>query len=201
MEKDKFRRNSFENNESAEQQGEVKKSKESKSCLETESQTELNELNDTCETSLPDKIETIVNQRYENDNSDPGNVNSHLKPHNNERKLRRNSLKRKLSITESSPVKRPRTRSSVDLSRSELVPNENKPFNNEKQSILEEKVLNDNNLQNSDLSSISVKKDLFCKQRTNNNGDVLGQKDIFSKNSHGKSVGNSEKKTSESDTR
>lgn len=127
--------------------------------------------------------------------------NKMLKPHNNS-KLRRNShsLKRKLEVTESTPVKRPCSRSSVDSSSSEFTPNENKPFNSEKKDFNEEKKLNDCSLKVSNLN-IGIKKDIFCKQRANNNGDILGQKDIFPKNSHNKVISNSEKKTNESDAR
>lgn len=123
-----------------------------------------------------------------------------LKTHNNT-KVRKNSqsLKRKLEVTESTPVKRPCSRSSVDSSSSEFAPNENKPFNNAKKDANEEKRLNDCSLKVSNLN-IGVKKDLFSKQRTNNNGDILGQKDIFPKNSHSKVINNSENKTNESDT-
>ena len=153
--------------------------------------------------SIMDKEKLFKENNKNNLITDDDKLKDHnkLKPHNNS-KVRKNShsLKRKHEITDSTSGKRPCSRSSVDSSSSEFAPNENKPFNSEKKDFIEEKKLNDCSLKVSNLN-IGVKKDLFCKQRTNNNGDVLGQKDIFPKNSHSKVINNSEKKTNESDAR
>lgn len=180
-----------------------------KNNLNTSSRDALDGLSDSSKISSSDEINCIMDRGKlfpENDriqatsDGDKQKLHLKLKPHNNT-KLKRNSLsvKRKLEVTEPTTVKRPCSRSSVDSSNSEFVPNENKPFNSEKQNFLEEKMLTDCNLKSPDLTG-GIKKDVFCKQRTNNNGDILGQKDIFSKNSHGKAINNSEKKGNESDS-
>lgn len=186
----------------------VETSEKSKNKLKKESQDKDGQLSGS-KMSSSDEIDSIIDTeklfKENNKNNlitDDNKLKDHkkLKIHNNT-KMRKNSqsLKRKLEVAESTPVKRPCSRSSVDSSSSEFAPNENKPFNSEKKDSNEEKKLNDCSLKVSNLN-IGVKKDLFCKQRTNNNGDILGQKDIFPKNSHSKVINNGENKTSESDT-
>lgn len=187
---------------------EVETSEKNKSKLKKESQDKDDQLSSS-KMSSSDELDSIMDTeklfKENNKNNlitDEDKLKDHkkLKTHNNT-KVRKNSqsLKRKLEVAESTPVKRPCSRSSVDSSSSEFAPNENKPFNSEKKDANEEKKLNDCSLKVSNLN-IGVKKDLFCKQRTNNNGDILGQKDIFPKNSHSKVINNSENKTNESDT-
>lgn len=153
--------------------------------------------------SVVDKEKIFEINNKPADDSDTDHLKTHvkLKVNNNSKlSINSNSLKRKLSFTESTPLKRPCSRSSVDSSSSELVPNENKPFNSDKQNLVEDKILRDSKLKGSDLSGV-VKKDLFSKQKSNsNNGDVLGQKDHFPKNSYGRTT-IAEKKTAESDSR
>lgn len=178
---------------------------------ESHVQEDQSDDSDDSDISSSDEIESIMDKEplsQEADNKhknksgcNPLKARLKVKLQNNSKlNINSYSVKRKHKMNDMPASKRPCSRSSVDSSCSDFTTNENKPFNSEKQNLHDEKLLKvHSELKGSDLTE-GIKKDLFCKQRTSNNGDILGQKEILLKNSHGKTLGASEKKT-DSETR
>ncbi|XP_035212692.1 biorientation of chromosomes in cell division protein 1-like 1 [Stegodyphus dumicola] len=156
--------------------------------------SDLENLSDSEDSSNISKEKLDLNNIDDDYLSDNDNSRARLKIKTankcyNQRDLNSRPTKRKADSVIKSSNKRPCSRNSVDSCSSEFAANENKPFNNERISSGTSSSGNKSHRINNDFkdsADIRDNRKKDHKQRTSNNGDLLGKREMLRNNSHSK---------------